>query len=256
MRRAIRNYAVPVLGLATVFLASPALATPFKLTAGTVGLTAGDATGWVNFTGSPPVNNEHVFVGPLNMTVTDLSSPYTSTQQQVYCTDIFANFVAGGSYTLSSSSLIGSIGLTKTNEINALLTHVSPASTLQGAAVQSAIWEILNETSPYNISNPIFTVRLDPTVNYTNAQFATQTNYYLTQVTTPVGSGGWGPNPSDAVMQYNPVNPAVNQTFGFIGLSGGGHNVPIQEPSAFSLFGLSFLGLAMIRLGLKPRLWI
>jgi hypothetical protein len=64
--------AVVVAGLST----GSAWASPYVLSAGPGGLTAGDLTGWVAYTGTPSLN-EHVFVGPLNMNVTDTAIPST-----------------------------------------------------------------------------------------------------------------------------------------------------------------------------------
>jgi hypothetical protein len=234
--------AVVVAGLST----GSAWASPYVLSAGPGGLTAGDLTGWVAYTGTPSLN-EHVFVGPLNMNVTDTAIPSTI-QQTLWCTDIFDAFVPSGTYNLSSSSLAGRLDAAKVGQINALLAHAplvlgtttDPASA--GAAFQAAIWEIENEAgdSGYNISSPALTVSVDgdPT------NFLADVSQYLSNVTDGTT---WLPDNTQTVMEYVPTDPANNQSFGFLQLSGGGKSIPTPEPASLLLLGGGLMGLAVAR---------
>lgn len=48
-------------------------------------------------------------------------------------------------------------------------------------------------------------------------------------------------------MEYVPVDPAHNKSFGFLQLSGGGHSIPTPEPASLLLLGGSFVGLAAVQ---------
>ena len=227
------------LGLMATLLGSPAFAGPFELTAGIGGITTGDLTGYVQFTGTPPVPSEHVFVGPLEMTVTDTAIP-SSIQQTLYCTDIFHDFVSGGLYNRSSSSLSGRIGSPKTDQINALLSNAPQNDANAGAAVQAAIWEIENEpgTTGYNVSTGELTVAIDGSP----AGFASDVATDLLNVT----NGTWLPQAGVSVWEYVPINGA-NQSFGYLALSGGGGDIPVPEPATLGILGLGMLGVAATR---------
>jgi hypothetical protein len=235
--------AVVVAGLST----GSAWASPYVLSAGPGGITAGDLTGWITY---PPNLHENVYVGPLNMNVTDVATSSTI-QQTLWCTDIFDTFVAGGTYTLSNSGLSG-LGATKVGQINALLAHapLSPQygadSAAAGAAIQAAIWEIENETVNfgYDVSAPAFQVSLDSDAG----NFAADATLFLSNVSGTNGTNGvWQPVGDQTVMEYVPVNPAQNQSFGFLQLGGGGSSIPTPEPASLLLLGGGFVGLAAVR---------
>ena len=238
---------VSALGLATALLAGPAVASPFQLTAGAGpgGLTGTDLTGWVSFNGGAA---EHVYVGPLNMTVTDTQPPGGSIQQTVYCTDIFDNFVAGGDYNLVPNGL-ATLGSVKLGQINALLAHTSPTGGVGGAAVQAAIWEIMNEPVVYNYSvqQPLFEATLD-SPNDPAFQSTVATDLLKVSGTNGSGTDGtWQPDPTAEIDEYMPVTGQQNQSFGFITSSNGGNEAPLPEPGTLGLFGLGAVGLAAVR---------
>lgn len=179
--------AVVVAGLST----GSAWASPYVLSDGPGGITAGDLTGWVTYSGSPSLN-EHVFVGPLNMNVTDLATN-SVTQQTLWCTDIFDTFLPNGSYNLSNSGLSG-LGAIKVGQINALLANAllspqygaDPAAA--GAAIQAAIGEIENEPAnfDYNVTAPA----LEVSVESHTAAFAADVGLFLTNVSGTIGTDG------------------------------------------------------------------
>ena len=267
MRRTLRNCAVPALGLAAVLLSGAAHADP-TYTLSLTGNYSLDLTG--NLTHNL-VTEGPDYIGVLQMKVAPGNSYTTGTSaggtQYVYCTDIFNNFNAG-TYTLQSGSLYtelmagpynysSTIAAAKVNQIDALLNHTNPNSALTSGAVQAAIWEIENEpgTSGYNVQSGNLQSGSFYITNASDTNLYATANGYLLNVT---GEGlNWQPVIGSTVFEYvpYPTGPA-NQSFGFISSSGGGNNTPVPEPSAFSLFGLSILGLAMIHLGLKPRRWI
>ena len=233
--------AVVAVGLST----GSAWAAPYVLSDGPGGITAGDLTGWVTYSGSPSLN-EHAFIGPLNMNVTDVANSSTI-QQTLWCTDIFDTFVANGTYNLSSSSLASRLDAAKVGQINALLAHAPLALgtttdlAAAGAAFQAAIWEIENETgdSGYNISSPALTVSVDSD----GTNFLADVSLYLSNVT----NGTWLPDNTQTVMEYVPTDPANNQSFGFLQLGGGGNSIPTPEPASLLLLGGGFVGLAAVR---------
>ena len=67
-----RRTIISAVSLTAALFANSALASPFTLSGIAGGaLTAGDLTGWVSFPTLNGGNAERVYIGPLNMTVTD-----------------------------------------------------------------------------------------------------------------------------------------------------------------------------------------
>lgn len=221
----------------SIMLASSAIASPFVLTAGP-GFTSGDLIGTIKFSGSPKIQ-ENAYIGPLNMTVTDVATNI-SFDQSMYCTDIFDNFVSGGTYTTSFANLVSRIGAIKTDQINALLFHAVVSDAPSGAALQAAIWEIENEpgTAGYNITNGLFTIS-----NVPNSTFFTDVMAYLTNINT----GLWTLSSTKAVDEYVVIaGGSSNQSFGFLTTAPKGDtNVP--APGMLSVFGLSLAWLVGFR---------
>ncbi len=160
------------------------------------------------------------------------------TQQTLWCTDIFDNFLPNGSYNLSNSGLNG-LGATKVGQINALLAHAllspeySADTAAGGAAIQAAIWEIENETANfgYDVTTPALQVSVDSHAG----NFATDVALFLGNVSGTNGTDGiWQPDGNQTVMEYVPVNPANNQSFGFLQLTGGGHEYPNTGAGQFA----------------------
>lgn len=218
-------------------MATPAFASPFTLTDGTAGLTTGDLVGTITYTGTPSLN-ESVFIGPLNMTVTNNANNF-SFQQSVYCTDIFNDYVAGGVYNLSASSLSTNIGSTKYEQIDALLSNANVSDNAQGAAVQAVIWEIINEPgiTNYSLTTGQFTVS-----GVNSSEFSISAAEYLTNIT----NGTWKPNNKEVVMEYTLIdgqNP--NQTFSYLAL--GPNVIDAPEPMSIGIFGMGLAGLIAAR---------
>ncbi|MEJ0015160.1 MAG: PEP-CTERM sorting domain-containing protein [Acetobacteraceae bacterium] len=239
------------LGLAACLLAGPAFAAPFRLDPGPGGLTLNDLTGWVAKSSVPTLPAEHVFVGPLNMTVTDIADN-SSIQQTLFCTDIFHTFVAGGLYDMSTTSLTArlsgfgaSVAAVKVSQIGALLANALPLTAPMGAAIQAAIWEIENETgvTGYDVNLAALTVSVDSDV----AAFASFVQTYLANVSGTTGSDGiWQPAVGQTVTEYVPQS-TENQSFAFLGLTGGGNALPVPEPASLGVLGLGMIGLAAAR---------
>jgi len=249
--------ALASLGLATAVLAGPAFAdTQYLLTEGP-NFTSGDLIGSINYSGTPTVTyNNNVYIGPLNMDVTNETTLVTTTQT-VYCTDIFDEFKAGGLYTLSATSLTSYLtsqlgnsanATIKVQQINALLSNAAPTNQVTGAAIQAAIWEIENETgvTGYSLANGLFTASVDAG---NQTAFAADATSYLSNVSGTNGTNGtWQPTGADSVWEYVVAQGQnSNQTFGFLATTGGGNNVPLPEPTTLTVLGLGLAGLVVAR---------
>jgi hypothetical protein len=232
MRTRSRRLATASLALAAALVSTTAFASPFLLTDGTVGLVTGDLTGYIAYTGNPALGPEHVYIGPLNMTVTDQATN-SAIQQTVFCTDIFDYYQGGRLYNLQTAAF----PVAKQHQIIALLENVTPASAAEGAAVQAAVWEIINEPgNSYDVTQGLLTVSVDSD----QAAFAADVSTYLANVT----NGTWHASPNFSLQQYVPADGA-NQSFGFLQLTG--HSPTIPEPATLSVLGLGALALAATR---------
>jgi hypothetical protein len=216
---------------------APAVAAPvtYQLSGGGVSWST-DLTANINYN---PIGgggfSEDVWVGPLSLTVTNLSNN-TSTVQSVYCTDIFDDYISGGDYRLGSLSQ--TLGVATANKVDALLSHVTPANAIEGAAVQAVIWKLENNPGNDIITSGIFSINPDGiTGNGANYQaFITDANTYLKDV----NDGTWRPTAGTTVMQYT-VAPGngPDQTFAFL------TDPPINAPEPASL---ALLGTGMVAL--------
>lgn len=255
-----RRTIISAVSLTAALFANSALASPFTLSGIAGGaLTAGDLTGWVSFPTLNGGNAERVYIGPLNMTVTDQGPGGGTTQQTVYCTDIFDNFQSGGKYNLTTPGLT-TLPTIKINQLNGLLTH-APTSLANltdpaagGAAIQAAIWEIINESATfgYSVNQPAFKVTQ---MDSDGVNFYADVQTFLDNVSGTDGVNGivWGANPNAAISEYVPTNPTNNQSFSFLGLNGGGNELPVPEPAALSLLGVGLVGLATLRRNRAPK---
>jgi hypothetical protein len=251
------------LGLAAAFVAGPAYATPptlYQITDG-VGFTNGDLIGSINYIGNPPnyppvTFNGNVYIGPLNMQVTNESTK-VAIQQTVYCTDIFDDYISGGLYTVSPTNLTGQLtaelgsatdaGI-KIKQINALLSHASPTNQPAGAAIQAAIWEIENEpgVTGYSLATGKFTASVD---SGNQPAFAADAATDLANVTGTTGDNGiWQPTSGETLEEFVVAEgQGANQSFSFLALPSSSFDVPAPEPASLSVLGLGVLGLAAIR---------
>ena len=98
----LRLTGLAALCAATALLTGSAFAAPtvYQLADGS-GFSSGDLVGSINYTGMPPnyppiTFNGNVYIGPLNMQVTN-ETTLLSTDQTVYCTDISMNTVLADS---------------------------------------------------------------------------------------------------------------------------------------------------------------
>jgi hypothetical protein len=258
------------LGVVVGVHATPALADIYQLNEGS-GFTSNDLLGSISYSGSPPISfgYDGVYVGPLNMNVVDQNTSVT-TPYTVYCTDIFNDFNPGGLYTLSATSLTTQIAANidaqignpaqaniqagiKASQINALLGNTLPIAGpdgANGAAVQAAIWEIMNEpgVTGYSVATGLFQASVDAA---SEAAFSADVSTYLYNVSGTNGSNGtWQASDSNTVWEFVVAagqNP--NQSFSFIESSGGGNNVPLPtpEPASLSVLALGMVGLAGFR---------
>jgi hypothetical protein len=235
--------------LAAATATTPVVASPvtYQLSGGGVSWST-DLTANINYS---PVGgggfSEDVWVGPLSLTVTNLSNS-TSIVQTVYCTDIFDDYESGGTYRLGLLSQTA--GQTTANKVDALLSHVTPNGAIEGAALQAVIWKLENNPGNNSITSGIFSISPDGiTGNGANYQaFIADANTYLRNV----NSGVWRPEAGTTVLQYT-VAPGgePNQTFSFLSTD---PPVNTPEPASLALLGSGMVALVGMRRRLVRRL--
>jgi hypothetical protein len=233
--------------LAPVALFASVLAGPYAMAAPVAYQLAGGGVGWstdltANINYSPAGGggfSEDAWVGPLSLNVTNLGNNTTDTQV-VYCTDIFDDYRSGGIYQLGL--LTQTVSLTTADRIDALLSHVTPTTAIEGAALQASIWKVENDPGNYNIQNGIFSITPDGiTGNGAEYQaFITQADVYLANIE----SGAWQSQPGTTVLQYT-ADPAggPNQSFAF--LEPAMHSTP--EPASLAVLGSGVVALIGLR---------
>jgi PEP-CTERM motif len=123
-------------------------ATTIKIT--NYAFPVGSQTGTLHYAGSP-FNNGGVRAGEFKLTGTNLTTG-SAASFLTYCVDIFHALTVPGTYTITPLSTLFT-GAKATN-INKLLANTNPATADQSAAVQLAMWEIVNETGPiFNVNS-------------------------------------------------------------------------------------------------------
>lgn len=238
--------------LATAMAATCIAAMPSAASAGiTITGISGDPgflTGKVIYTpggigGSASRTSQDLYVGRLKLTGTD-----TDTMQSVvfdsYCIDIF-NYIQGGTFELQAFTLADA---TKQNQVKRLLSgtagFIGAASGAAAkkdisAAIQMAVWEIVNEsgTSGYSLDNGLFQMGTTGSVAPTARGIA---QGYLNNL------AGFSATGTQSYRMLTAVNPINNQRQVFLAAAG------VPEPTTWALLILGFgtIGAAMRR---RPR---
>ena len=186
---------------------------------------------------SPGVYESGVYVGPINMAVTNTSTNLTA-DQLVFCTDTAYNFT-NGTYTLNGLSTGFKNQSLSTGQIKAigiLLQNVTINSDLTNdAAIQGAIWTIENDYSSTNVMTVV--TGGDGTFNH-------DADVMLTNV-----YGSWsGQTVTDTISQYQPYPiGSGDQSFGFLTVGSNNSQLPMPEPTSLALLAAGVLGLAGLR---------
>ncbi|WP_240782048.1 PEPxxWA-CTERM sorting domain-containing protein [Qipengyuania sediminis] len=157
-----------------------------------------------------------------------------------YCIDIF-NYVQNGTFDLQTFTLGNAV---KEEQLKALLSNtaglIGGAATLGGkkdisAAIQLAVWEIVNESgnNGYSLSGGLFQVSATHGSAATNARALAQG--YLNSL------GGWSAQPGFNFSMLSAVSPANNQRQILF--------APVPEPGTWALLiaGFGAVGGAMRR---------
>ena len=208
-----------------LFLAQPAAATPFTVTAWA---PAGGAPVSITKTDAPT----RTYNGSGGGFVMTNTSPGSVESFVSLCVDIF-QFIPGGTpgeYTLDAGGL--SLNSTTRNDLGRLATMFLAAATTPGAgqnaaAFQLAIWEILYEhnTSTYNLGTGSFYSNSTASAPHTIAQG------WLNQINDPNNSAN-----GYSLNVYTSTGLQDQVTF---------KSVP--EPATLGLLGLGLIGIGLVR---------
>jgi hypothetical protein len=216
-----------------------------------------------NVTISDPIlgiSSEGGEAGGIVISLTDTTTGTTSLLT-VWCSDISAYLSVPATYALDTLSnniglsgypalIAGTVGNTKVNQVNALLTAmasglISPLNATTSAALQAAIWEVIYETgdTSYNVTSGGFSVG-----SYSGDNVATvqaDANQYLSNVT----NGIWLANPASTVEQLQSTPVGANQSLIYLAnsntLSLSAEVIP--EPGSIALLATGLAGLAVLR---------
>jgi hypothetical protein len=242
---------VAAAALGAIIAGGPAHA---DVTLGALSFPYGEENVTLGYTGTLPSsgtytnpNGEGVEAGEVNILIG--SGPASI---NAFCTDIFNDWSAGGTYTQSvisnasqfksgNNGVLG--GALTTGQYTALLellngvnatNYIVNASnqTLASAAVQVAIWEVVNETvTPYNVNTGVFEIS-------GNTAVTTATNSLLGEL----GSAGWN-NGNGTLTEY--VSTGGDQNFTLLAVTGNASAIP--EPGSLGLLGTGIVGFMAFR---------
>ena len=217
-----------------VFSAVPAAA---SVTITGISGNPGFQTGRIIYTpggigGSPSNTAQNLYIGRIRMTGID-NSTLASVTFDAYCIDIF-NWLQNGTFDLQAFSLPDAV---KRGQVEKLLGHTAgfidgAATAAQGrnisAAIQMAIWEIVNEagTGGYSLDNGLFQVGASyGTVVSSGSRALAQG--YLNNLS------GWATPTGYRYTMMTAINPQNNQRQVFLA-------AVVPEPSAWALLILGF----------------
>lgn len=220
---------------ATVAAAIPTAASA-SVTINGISGNPGFLTGNVTYTpggigGNPARTSQDLHIGRLRLSGVD-----NTTMQAVvfdsYCIDIF-NYIQGGTFDIQAFSLTDA---EKENQVKRLLSGTasyigdavgSTAKKNVSAAIQMAVWEIVNEsgTGGYSLDNGLFRIGGTGSVVPT-ARLLAQS--YLDNL------DGFNATGTHSYRMLSAINPVNNQRQVFLAAAG------VPEPSAWALLILGF----------------
>lgn len=191
--------------------------------------------------GSPAQTSADLLIGQIKMTGVDTATA-AAVAFNTYCIDIF-NYVRTGTFDVETFSLGNAV---KEEQLKALLSNtagqIGSAGTLGAkkdisAAIQLAIWEIVNEsgTANYSLGGGLFQVSSSQGSAAGNARTLAQA--YLGSL------GGWSAQPGYSYAMLTAVNPGNNQRQLLFNAA------PVPEPGTWALLiaGFGAIGGAMRR---------
>ena len=182
--------------------------------------------------------------GEVYIPVTDNSTNIT-TPMTVWCSDIKDFLTTPATYTLGMLSDSVS-DPTKVNQVNALLNAVltgliTPNTATTSAALQAAIWEVINETGDthYDVTTGTFFVTAygDDVTAVT-----TQANAYLAALLADT----YVANPNDIVRQFTSVSGGDQQMI-YLSTKTSTRQAVVPEPGSLALLATGLIGFAALR---------
>ena len=185
--------------------------------------------GGIGGAGGPTSRN--LYIGRIRLTGIDNSTLAPVTFDS-YCIDIF-NYLQAGSFELQAFAMEDPV---KQAQLRTLLSYTAgfidaAATPLQAkdtsAAIQMAVWEIVNEsgTSGYSLGGGLFRIATDWGSVVPNARGLAQS--YLDNM------GGWTADNNYRLRMMTAINPVNNQRQVFLAAA-------VPEPSAWALMILGF----------------